>query len=108
MPVVPREGALVTGSADVSLEEVRAVLIDFISDALQIATTELSTDRPLQDYGADSVVALSVFAALEHTFDCVDLPSTLVQDCQTIDALVPVLWNIIGSGQHDNSPGDAG
>lgn len=90
------------------MEEIRAVLLDFISDALEIAPTELATYRPLRDYGADSVVALSVFAALEHTFDCVDLPSTLVEDCQTIDALVPVLWNVIRSGQHDNSPGDAG
>lgn len=93
-------------SANVSMEEIRAVLIDDISDALEIAPTELSTDRPLQDYGADSAVALSVFVALEYTFDCVDLPSTLLRDCQTIDALVPVLWNIIHSGQHDNSPGD--
>ena len=92
-----------SASANVSMEEIRAVLIDHISDALEIAPTELSTDRPLQDYGADSVVALSVFAALEYTFGCVDLPATLVRDCQTIDALVPVLWNIVRSGRHDNS-----
>ena len=107
MPVVARRGAFVTASANVSMDEIRAVLLDYISDVLEIAPTELSTDRPLQDYGADSVVALSVFAALEHTFDCVDLPSTLMQDCQTIDALVPVVWNVIRGGCHDNSPGDA-
>jgi acyl carrier protein len=97
----------VSASANVSVEDIRTVLIDYISDALQIAPSELSTDRPLQDYGADSAVALSVFVALEYTFDCVDLPSTLLQECQTIDALAPVLWSIIGSGQRDNSPGDA-
>jgi acyl carrier protein len=50
----------VTASANVSLEEIRALLIDYLSDVLEMAPTELSTDRPLQDYGADSVVALSV------------------------------------------------
>jgi hypothetical protein len=49
----------VTTSANVSLEEIRAVLIDYLSDVLDVAPTELSTDRPLQDYGADSVVALA-------------------------------------------------
>ena len=46
-------------SANVSMEEIRAVLIDDISDALKIAPTELSTDRPLQDYGADSTATTS-------------------------------------------------
>jgi acyl carrier protein len=91
----------------VSVGGILAALIGYPSDALQIAPSELPTDRPLQDYGADSVVGLSVFVALEDTFDCVDLPSTLLQECQTIDALAPVLWSIIGRGQRDNSPGDA-
>jgi len=94
----------VAASANVSLDDVRAVLIDVISDALQMTPAELPTDRPLQDYGTDSVIALSVFAALEYRFDCVDLPSTAVADYQTIDALVPVVWHMIHSGRHANPP----
>lgn len=91
-------------SANVSLDDVRAVLIDVISDALQMTPAELPTDRPLQDYGTDSVIALSVFAALEYRFDCVDLPSTAVADYQTIDVLAPAVWDMIRSGHHDNPP----
>jgi hypothetical protein len=36
----------------------------------------------------------------------VDLPSTLLQEYQMIDVLVPSLWSIIRSGQHDNSLSD--
>ena len=96
-----------TALNDVSVEDIRSVLIDNLSDALQIAPTELSTDRPLKEYGADSVVALTVFAALEHTYDCLDLPSTLLRECQTIDALLPVLWSIITGGHDDAALGDA-
>jgi acyl carrier protein len=72
------------------LDSLRAVLVDMLARELRMPASSVSTDKPLTQYGLDSMAAVAVSGDLEELLD-VELPSTLLWDCPTIEHLASFL-----------------
>jgi len=66
--------------------DLRAVLVQMLSHQLKLPDGSIDGDRPLTHYGLDSIAALMIAGDLEDRLGF-ELPSTLLWDCPTIDAL---------------------
>ncbi|HEY0946762.1 MAG TPA: SDR family NAD(P)-dependent oxidoreductase [Opitutaceae bacterium] len=73
-------------TADRDLEAgVRRLLVDLVAAETRLPVDRIRTDKPLEDYGIDSVMILNVTRELQRSFG--DLPKTLFFEYQTLDAL---------------------
>lgn len=73
-------------------DEVRDWILAWVERELRIPAKEISTDTSLLNYGMDSVNAIMLVGDLESQMN-LRLPSTLVWDHQTIDALAEVVFS---------------
>jgi iterative type I PKS product template protein len=67
-------------------EGVLAKIRNTISEQMNIPLEELTDSADLISLGADSLMSICILGALRETMD-LDLPSTLFQDCPTIEAI---------------------
>jgi acyl carrier protein len=67
-------------------EEIQAWLIDAIADKLKVAPQSISTDVFFDEYGLDSLGAVSISGALGKWLH-LDLPGTLLYEYPTIREL---------------------
>jgi acyl carrier protein len=70
--------------------DLRAVLVTLLSREWRIAAGSIDCDRPLTEYGLDSITALTISGELEDLLD-IELPSTLLWDCPTVNAIASYL-----------------
>ena len=68
------------------LASLRSVLIEMLARELRLPAASVVTDKPLTQYGLDSMAAVTISGDLEEMLDT-ELPSTLLWDCPTIDDL---------------------
>ncbi|WP_405789788.1 amino acid adenylation domain-containing protein [Streptomyces sp. NBC_01367] len=81
-----------------------AALARWVADALELDVDELETDRPLQEQGLDSMLAVSLAQDIRAKLD-VDVPVTLVLEVGTVDRLAAELRDEYGVTA---APADAG
>ncbi|WP_224402695.1 polyketide synthase [Pseudonocardia sp. ICBG1034] len=72
-----------------------AVVAEWLARVLEIDAAEVEPDRPLQELGLDSMLAVSVAQDLRDRLG-VDLPMTLVLEVGTLDGLVRELTEVYG------------
>ncbi|MEN8652179.1 amino acid adenylation domain-containing protein [Streptomyces sp. 21So2-11] len=84
----PAPGRPVAGGLD-------ATLARWVADALELDIDELETDRPLQEQGLDSMLAVSLAQDIRAKLD-VDVPVTLVLEVGTVDRLAAELRDEYG------------
>ncbi|MEV6423998.1 amino acid adenylation domain-containing protein, partial [Streptomyces sp. NPDC051662] len=80
---VPAPGRPAAGDLD-------AALAQWLAAALEMDVDELETDRPLQEQGLDSMLAVSLAQDIRAKLD-VDIPVTLVLEVGTVDRLAAEL-----------------
>ena len=66
--------------------DLRAVLINMLSREWRVPPESIDCDRPLTEYGLDSITALTISGELEELLNT-ELPSTLLWDCPTVNAI---------------------
>ncbi|MGW7054478.1 amino acid adenylation domain-containing protein [Streptomyces sp. NPDC054887] len=72
-----------------------AALARWVAAALELDVDELETDRPLQEQGLDSMLAVSLAQDIRARLD-VDIPVTLVLEVGTVDRLAAELRDEYG------------
>ncbi|MFB8077346.1 amino acid adenylation domain-containing protein [Streptomyces sp. NPDC056013] len=85
-------GHLPGGRPGRSLE---SALTDWVAAALELDAAELETDRPLQEQGLDSMLAVSLAQDIRARLG-VDIPVTLVLEVGTVDRLAEELRDEYG------------
>ncbi|MCL7381655.1 amino acid adenylation domain-containing protein, partial [Streptomyces sp. 35G-GA-8] len=80
---VPAPGRPAAGGLD-------GALAQWVAAALELDVDELETDRPLQEQGLDSMLAVSLAQDIRAKLD-VDIPVTLVLEVGTVDRLAAEL-----------------
>lgn len=73
-----------------NLETICTTIVRFLCRELKMAATDIQLDLPLTQYGLDSIAALTIAGELEDQFE-LELPSTLLWDCPTINDLANFL-----------------
>ncbi|WP_244316023.1 amino acid adenylation domain-containing protein, partial [Streptomyces albidochromogenes] len=81
-----------------------AALARWVAAALELDVEELETDRPLQEQGLDSMLAVSLAQDIRAKLD-VDIPVTLVLEVGTVDRLAAELRDEYGV---TSAPAEAG
>ncbi len=71
-------------------EEIRAWIISYLADLLEVEPDEIDATIPFNRYGLDSAVAIGMTGDLEDWLSC-ELDPTLLYDYPTIDALA---WHL--------------
>lgn len=70
------------------------LISNLLAKELRLNIAEIRADEALTSYGLDSIAALTIAGELEEAFH-IELPSTLLWDCPTIDALASHLEGIL-------------
>ncbi|MFC7932632.1 amino acid adenylation domain-containing protein [Streptomyces cinereoruber] len=91
-PVPAANGHLPGGRPGRALE---AALAEWVAAALELDAAELETDRPLQEQGLDSMLAVSLAQDIRARLG-VDIPVTLVLEVGTVDRLAEELRDEYG------------
>ncbi|XZG70407.1 acyl carrier protein [Chitinibacteraceae bacterium HSL-7] len=76
------------------LTHLRTTLADMLARELRLPVGSVASDQPLTQYGLDSIAALTIAGDLEDQL-ALELPSTLLWDCPTIDHLAEYLSNML-------------
>jgi acyl carrier protein len=76
---------------NLTIDDVKRVLVEAVAAEAGIAPAELATDRPFTDYGLDSMAALAVGMEIEDVCGLTDPPVDLLWDHPTVDTLAPAL-----------------
>ncbi|MGP3980114.1 amino acid adenylation domain-containing protein [Streptomyces sp. KR80] len=84
----PAAGTGPAGGLDVALAQ-------WVADALELDVDDLEPDRPLQEQGLDSMLAVSLAQDIRAKLD-VDIPVTLVLEVGTVDRLAAELRDEYG------------
>ncbi|MFE5482696.1 amino acid adenylation domain-containing protein, partial [Streptomyces sp. NPDC056527] len=94
---MPAPGRPSAGALDTALAQ-------WVAAALELDVDELETDRPLQEQGLDSMLAVSLAQDIRAKLD-VDIPVTLVLEVGTVDRLAAELRDEYGVTTAPADPG---
>lgn len=92
--------------------DLKAALVGMLSREWRIEADKIDCDRPLTEYGLDSITALTISGELEDLLG-VELPSTLLWDCPTITGIAGFLHRMrniepaaseVGAGAGQGAP----
>ena len=86
-----------TSIKNLTLDDVKKVLVEAVAAEAGVAPAELEIDRPFTDYGLDSMAALSVGMEIEDTCGLSDPPVDLLWDHPTVDTLAEALWQLMNA-----------
>lgn len=78
-----------------------------LSRELRMDAANISPEVPLTQYGIDSIAALTIAGELEDQLG-IELPSTLLWDCQTVNDLADYLGTELSGRQLANEVSYAG
>lgn len=81
-----------------SVEYLCDTLVQMLVQELRLPAGSVATDKPLTQYGLDSIAALTIAGDLEEMLG-LELPSTLLWDCPTIDHLARYLSDTLQSSE---------
>ncbi|WP_311971675.1 acyl carrier protein [Pseudomonas baltica] len=81
-------------SALFDLDHYRGKLGSMVEREMRLSDGSVATDRNLAEYGLDSITALTIAGDLEDELG-IELPSTLLWDYPSIDALANYLYGIM-------------
>jgi acyl carrier protein len=84
-------------NANITIDDVRNILVAAIAAEAGIAPEELATDQPFTSYGLDSMAALTVGMEIEDNCGLNDLPVSLMWDYPTVDTLTSALWDMMNA-----------
>ncbi|MFD4301743.1 amino acid adenylation domain-containing protein [Streptomyces albidoflavus] len=89
-------------------EDLDSVLTRWVAEALELESDAVEADRPLQEQGLDSLLAVSLAQDIKARLD-VDIPVTLVLEVGTVERLAAELRDAYGvtSAPSDRAPGPA-
>ncbi len=73
-----------------ALASIRETMVRLLAKQMHLSPTQVQADRPLTEYGLDSIAALTISGELEDHYG-IELPPTLLWDHPTIDALASYL-----------------
>jgi acyl carrier protein len=73
-------------------QSIRELVLQLLARELRIKEDEINADMPLVEMGLDSMSALIISGELEDRWG-VKLPTTLLWDCPTVEALVKQLMS---------------
>lgn len=76
------------------LRDLRQLSVTLVARELGVKPADIQCDQPWTHYGLDSLSALVVAGDLEDAL-AVELPSTLLWDCRTLDELALGLQRVI-------------
>ncbi len=65
-----------------------------LAKELRLPLEQVHVDRPLTEYGLDSIGALTLAGELEEQYE-LELPATLLWDCPTVNHLAGYLHNLL-------------
>jgi len=77
-----------------SVEDLCNTLVQMLTQELRLPADSVLIDKPLTQYGLDSIAALTIAGDLEDMLG-IELPSTLLWDCPTIDHLARYLSDVL-------------
>lgn len=80
------QSAELSATSGATREEIRAWLVSAVADELRLRVEEVHTDVPFDEYGLDSVAAVSISGGLSEWLSR-DLPGSLLYEYPTIDEL---------------------
>jgi acyl carrier protein len=81
----------------VTIDDVRAVLVNAVATEVSIPSADVATDQPFTSYGLDSMAALVFAVEIEESFGLSDLPVNLLWDYPTVEALTGALWQLMNA-----------
>jgi acyl carrier protein len=84
-----------TTHTNLTLDDVRNILIKAVAAEAGVTPVELETDQPFTHYGLDSMAALSVGMEIEDALGLTDPPVDLLWDHPTVDSLAKALWQLL-------------
>src|SRR5690606_12822257 len=79
-----------------SANHVGSVIAGWVAEALEVDVDTLELDRPLEEQGLDSMLAVSIAQDLRSKLD-LDLPVTLLLEVGTVEKLVAELRDVYGA-----------
>lgn len=82
-------------NANITIDDVRKILVNAIAVEAGVAPEELATNQPFTSYGLDSMAALAVGMEIEDNCGLSDLPVSLMWDHPTVDTLTDALWALM-------------
>lgn len=85
-------------ASPVELDSLRQWLVQLLCRELRLEPSAIRTDRPLTEYGLDSMAALMVAGELEDRYR-IELPATLLWDHPSIDGLAACLQQLVGESE---------
>ncbi|WP_436740146.1 amino acid adenylation domain-containing protein [Streptomyces sp. BBFR102] len=87
-------------------EDLDSVLTRWVAEALELESDAVEADRPLQEQGLDSLLAVSLAQDIKARLD-VDIPVTLVLEVGTVERLAAELRDAYGvtSAPSEREPG---
>lgn len=74
--------------------QLQQLLVTLLARELRIDPHSVDGDRPFTHYGLDSIAALTIAGDLEDTLS-VELASTLLWDCPTVNSLAAHLGGML-------------
>jgi acyl carrier protein len=84
--------------------ELRHLLLTLLARELKVLPDAIDPGTPLTQYGVDSIAAVIVASELEDTLS-VEIPSTLLWDCPTVNALVNSMHSLLqAQGMESGAP----
>jgi acyl carrier protein len=86
-------------ATNMTIDDVRKVLVDAVAAEAGIAPAELATDRPFTEFGLDSMAALSVGMEIEDVCGLTDPPVDLLWDHPTVDTLAAALLRLMTAAE---------
>ncbi|MFN7835461.1 MAG: acyl carrier protein [Burkholderiaceae bacterium] len=81
-------------SPDTDQQSVHRLVMELLARELRLKVEDINANTPLIEMGLDSMSALIVAGEFEDRWN-VRLPSTLLWDCPTVEALVAQLTTLL-------------
>lgn len=76
------------------LSQLQSLLVKLLARELRLKPEEVEADKPFTQYGLDSIAALTIAGDLEEELS-IELESTVLWDCPTVEALAQHLDGLL-------------
>jgi len=87
---------MTTIATSFELPELQRLMVTLLAKELRLDAKAIDVNRPFTQYGLDSIAAVTVVGDLEDALS-LELPSTLLWDCPTVNAMAVHLRAMLGN-----------
>ena len=81
-------------ASPIEFDSLCSSLCQMLAKELRLPLEQVQVDKPLTEYGLDSIGALTLAGELEERYQ-VELPATLLWDCPTVNHLAGYLRDLL-------------